>query len=266
MLSVLTCLDRHDPQIVGWALAICVVTAVASLGAYRHALDSRGVRRLGWIVLVSVILGSGVWATHFTAMLAYHLDLSVGFGLHLTALSLAAAILGMGTGVAIAALNPRSWAAALGGAICGVSIVLMHFIGVAAMNLPAHIDWNLRLVAVAIAFGVCGAAAAFGVAGHLRRWEQRAVSALLLIIAVCGTHFTAMSAAVLLPGAPPLGTKVFSPEDLAIGVGVLSFLIVAACVGLLAVDRRSREIYSPTWARPLTAHPAAWRFSTVTRA
>jgi signal transduction histidine kinase len=237
VFAVVTCLQEHDLRLVGWAAAICLVAVAAGLGAYRRAISTRGVHRLAWVAIVALLLGSGVWATHFMAMLAYQRDLRIGFVFDLTATSLVASILGMGGGVAIASGAPDRSRRLIGGAVCGGAIALMHFVGVAGMRLPAEIVWDPSLVAVAIAIAIVGAAAAFAAARSLSRPGHWIAGALLLVAAIFGLHFTAMSAVTLIPTLAQVDTGLYGRHELAYGVAGLAGLIVLAAAALLGIDR-----------------------------
>ena len=72
MYRVLACLtNEHDYWLVGLAVLVCVATALTSFLMYSIAGASDNRRRLGWAALTGVCAGSGIWATHFVAMLAY---------------------------------------------------------------------------------------------------------------------------------------------------------------------------------------------------
>jgi len=72
MYRVLACLtNEHNYWLVGLAALVCVATALTSFLMYSIACASQDGRRLGWAVLTGVCAGSGIWATHFVAMLAY---------------------------------------------------------------------------------------------------------------------------------------------------------------------------------------------------
>lgn len=87
MYRVFACLaNEHDYWLVGLAALVCIGTALTAFMMYSIACaspDSRRLgwagltgassdrRRLGWAALTGVCAGSGIWATHFVAMLAY---------------------------------------------------------------------------------------------------------------------------------------------------------------------------------------------------
>ncbi|AYV49515.1 hypothetical protein CFHF_21550 [Caulobacter flavus] len=137
MFATLRCLDQHDPTLVIWALVVCLASMAVGVHAYHRGATAAGPARAAWILLTGLVLGSGVWATHFIAMLGFQPGLRLSFDEPMTALSFVVALAGLagGAGVAMTATG-RTWRLA-GGAICGASIAAMHFVGVSAMRLPA---------------------------------------------------------------------------------------------------------------------------------
>ena len=114
MFAAIACLKQHDLSLVAWSVLVCVISVASAFGAYRRAILTRGPVRLAWICALAMLLGSGVWATHFLAMLAYHREMRMGFGLGLTGLSWLCAIAGMGFGAAVAARSRRAGGPVLG--------------------------------------------------------------------------------------------------------------------------------------------------------
>ena len=261
MFTVITCLQHHDLPLVGAALAICIIAVAASLTAYRRAMTTLGPRRLAWMLVVALMLGSGVWATHFLAMLAYQSELGISYGPGLTAVSLLVAIGGMGSGVMIATRLQTASGRFFGGALCGASIAAMHFLGVAAMRLPASITWDAGLVAVAILLGIGGGAASFVVGKDLANLKRGAAAVALLALGIAGLHFTAMGAVTLTPGvmtAPQAG--LYGGRDLAIAVGVLAIIILASGCAVLAMDRFSVSAAYAGLRSALNGAPSAFAF------
>jgi signal transduction histidine kinase/AmiR/NasT family two-component response regulator len=241
MFATITCIEQHDLRLVVLAAFICFVACGASLSAYRRAALTSGGYQLAWTAVVGASLGSGVWATHFVAILAYQQRLPLGFELAETALSLLIAVGGAATGVLVAVSRPTIGRRMLGGALIGLAVAGMHFLGVHAMRLPATIGWTPAGAAAAVAIGVTAAAAAFAVAGDRVELRRGVAATLLLALAICGLHFTAMGAVILRPGPMQEGPTVYGREALALGVGGLTALILFAGGGMLAVDRWSKR-------------------------
>jgi signal transduction histidine kinase len=236
MYQLATCLQQHDPRLVAWAVVVCLVAVSASFSAYRRAILAAGAERLAWCAASALVLGSGVWAMHFMAMLAFHRDMRVDYDLLQTGLSCLVAILGFGAGITVAArLQSRFWRG-LGGAICGASVAAMHFVGVAAMRMAGDLVWNPVMTLVAVALGIGLGAAAFVAAGGLRRFRQALAGATLLTLAIAGMHFTAMAAVTILPAARAVA-ETASKGDLPLLVGAIAGFIAFAALALLSTDR-----------------------------
>ena len=63
--------DQHDYGLVLLAAAICAAAAITAFGIYSRIGHARARMRWKWLVLTGMCTASGVWATHFVAMLAY---------------------------------------------------------------------------------------------------------------------------------------------------------------------------------------------------
>jgi diguanylate cyclase len=227
MLRVYACVTgEHDIRLVLVAGALCLLAAFTSFSIFEQARRAER-RQWAWTALAGFVAGTGIWATHFVAMLAYRPHLPIGYDLDLTLVSIAAAILITGAGWTAALHGGRLGTLAAGTAI-GAGIGTMHYIGMAAVKLPGRFVWDEAMIAVSLALGIGLSVAAL--AEHRRRpqalpWRP----ALLFTLAICGLHFTAMAAASIFPDArlevPPA----------AIDEKVLTLAVVAMALVILAI-------------------------------
>ena len=84
-------------------------------------------------------------------MLAFSPGIPSGYNVALTVLSLVAAIVLTGIGLAVALSRTLPGASWLGGAIVGGGIAAMHYTGMAAFEIQGRIVWDPVLVVVSIA-------------------------------------------------------------------------------------------------------------------
>ena len=159
--------------------------------------------------------GLGVWSMHFIGTLALRLPVEVHYSIGTTLLSLVAAIGAATWGLGIVAANPYSLTRLVSaGAILGVGVSTMHYLGMYSMEFDGFFMWNLPLVALSclIAFvtATAGLWLAFAATSNQARW----MAAALMGGAVCAMHYTGMAAAnVVCTTAPadtplqPLNTK-----------------------------------------------------------
>jgi NO-binding membrane sensor protein with MHYT domain len=102
MYRVIACLaTEHDRWLVVLAALVCIATTLTSFQMYSIADSSTGPRRFMWAALTGVAAGSGIWATHFVAMLAYKGGMPTNYEPVSTALSLLIAILIAGAGFVV---------------------------------------------------------------------------------------------------------------------------------------------------------------------
>src|SRR5437879_8629267 len=138
---------------------------------------------------------------HILAMLAVTPGIPRGYNITLPYLSLVAAILLTGAGLAVS-LTPSSrhgpW---VGGTIVAGGIAAMHYTGMAAFEIAGVILWDPLLVAASILLGAVIGAVALPVGLHGEQEKWKFAGAVLLTLAICSHHFTAMAAVsvVLVP-------------------------------------------------------------------
>ena len=200
MFRVLTCLEgEHDWRLVLLAGLVCFVASIVAVNIFHRAIASQTRTRFIWIAIAGAAIGYGIWATHFIAMLAYEPGVSTGYGIVLTALSLAVAMVVTSTGFGFAANHPGRWRAPVGGGIIGAGIASMHYLGMWALEVPGRVSWSLDLVFASIVLGMIFGYAALAIAvRYNERWGSFA-AALLLTLAIVSHHFTAMGAVEIVP-------------------------------------------------------------------
>jgi NO-binding membrane sensor protein with MHYT domain len=173
MFRVITCLSgEHDPRLVVLAGCVCFLASFVGINLFGRASATKGRVRLAWLALAGVATGCGIWATHFVAMLAYEPGVPVAYDIALTALSLvlAAAITGIGFGVAVG--DPSLRRSALAGGIVGGGVGSMHYTGMLALEFPGRVTWSPDLVIASILLGVVLAGGAMALADSAASWQR----------------------------------------------------------------------------------------------
>ena len=174
MTTVLdTLLHEHDLRFVLLAGVVCALAAFACISIVIHARPISGAMRTAWLAVAAISVGFGIWATHFVAMLSFDAGMPVGYDIALTLVSLVMAILICGAGVWLAGTNDTKHDAALGGAIVGLGISVMHYIGMTAMLVGGTIAWDPSAVSASVLFGIGFGAAAFYFGTRKPGWGAR---------------------------------------------------------------------------------------------
>src|SRR5260370_589099 len=104
-------------------------------------------------------MGGGIWSMHFIGMLAFQmLGLALGYDGGLTIVSLAVPIVVDGAGFYVVSAKGRHepLRLAVAGLFVGLGIVAMHYTGMAAMRMTAHLTYDPVFVAPAV--GIAGPA------------------------------------------------------------------------------------------------------------
>jgi methyl-accepting chemotaxis protein len=240
MFRIYNCLaTQHDLRLVVVAGVVCFLSSLTAITLFNRARSTANWTRVIWIAATGAAAGCGTWATHFLAMLAYEPAMPVAYNIDLTAMSLMAAATVTGLGMAAAVYIPGRWGALAGGAIIGIGVACMHYLGMSALELPGHVAWELPLVVASIVVGIVLAMAALTVAVE---WQSKSglwVSALLLTLAIVSHHFTAMGAVDIVPDPTRIMTGLsLSPTSLALAIASIAVAILGMSLVSAFADRR----------------------------
>ncbi len=243
MFRIYNCVAyAHDLRLVGLAALVCVLASFAAINLLRHARKSHGDMRGLWLAVSAISTGFGIWATHFIAMLAFTPGIPSGYNIVLTILSLVAAILLTGAGLAVSLTANWRHGPWIGGAIVAGGIAAMHYTGMAAFEVAGIILWDPVLVAASIVLGAAIGAVALPVGLHGNNEKWKIGGAVLLTLAICSHHFTAMAAVSIIPDP----TMEISPSALpagwlAVGVAIASFGIIGLALAGVVLDIRDHR-------------------------
>jgi diguanylate cyclase (GGDEF)-like protein/PAS domain S-box-containing protein len=232
MYRVFSCLTvEHDLRLVVLAVAICFLASLTAINLFNRARAARGRSRTTWILTAGGATGcGGIWATHFIAMLAYEPGVATAYNIGLTVLSLLAAMTVTTVGLGVAVRGRVRWSAPFGGGIIGGGIACMHFLGMAALELPGHMAWSPDLVVVSVVLGIVFGAGAIVVAVHRDNAHAMLLAAVLLTLAIVSHHFTAMGAIEIV--ADPTRTI----HALSLAPTMLALAVAGVTVGMLAIS------------------------------
>jgi diguanylate cyclase (GGDEF)-like protein/PAS domain S-box-containing protein len=228
----------HDLRLVLLAAAICLFGAVSTLSVSSRAAGKK--RTALWLALLSVCAAATVWSTHFIAMLAYKVSMPMTYDPGLTALSFAGGAVVMGLGFFIAMRFRRASTARLfGGAILGLGVVVLHYVGMAALRMPGHLTYSPDLVAASVIFSLGFGALSLFVEFGPSRSLGRVTSTLLMIAMIVALHFTAMGAVNVEHGLTHSTTADgVSRSVLVTAVAVASLFILLIAMTGAVVDQR----------------------------
>ncbi|MFJ4277370.1 MHYT domain-containing protein [Streptomyces massasporeus] len=152
--------------------------------------------KTGWLALGAASIGCGIWTMHFIAMIGFHVEETrVGYDAATTVLSLVVAVVVVGVGVFIVGHRGTGGVTlAVAGAITGLGVAGMHYLGMAAMRLNGEVGYDPVGVALSVLIAIGAATAALWSAVTIRGFLTSLGASLVMGVAVSGMHYTGMAA------------------------------------------------------------------------
>jgi len=108
-----------------------------------------------WLIGGSLTMGTGIWAMHFIGMLAYYLPVSIAYNLPIVIISWLAAVIA--SDIAFYRLHrgfAHRFSLLIPGILMDSGMGNMHYIGMAAMRVPAEKHDNYWIVALSVLVAV----------------------------------------------------------------------------------------------------------------
>jgi NO-binding membrane sensor protein with MHYT domain len=249
---------HYDPLLVLVSIAVGIFASYVALDLSARLNRARGYARHGWLLCGSVAMGVGIWSMHFVGMLAFHLPVPVQYDVPLVLASVLVAVLASALAL-VTASRPAlplivlaSASLLMGGAING-----MHYIGMAAMRLPAAVTWRPLLVVASIVIAVSASFLGLFLAFSLRdagrgvfRW-RRLGAAVAMGMAIAGMHYTGMAAARFSDAGVAIdgSTLTFHTTGMAIAVISSTVLILTLALAAAVFEERTRLLTREQRAR-----------------
>lgn len=220
----------YDPTFVALSFFISAVGAFVALTASAGiARPGRSISRINVLSAGLALGGIGIWSMHFIGMLAVKVDMAVSYSIVETFLSLLIAVGATAFALLTVARHPSSVKHILGaGALLGVSVCAMHYIGMYGMRFGGFLQWNFALIGASVLIAWVAATAALLLAFFVRNVAARVVASLVMAAAVAAMHYTGMAAADVICTTP---TPLAFPD----GWGAVSSLQLPSVVAAVAL-------------------------------
>jgi PAS domain S-box-containing protein len=236
----------YDYSEVARSVFIAIAASYAALDLAGRVTAASGRARAAWLTGGASAMGIGIWAMHVKGMLAFHLPVPVEYHWPTFLASLLVAILASAVALYVASRQKMGWVqASTGSVIMAGGIASMHYMGMAAMRLPAIARFSLLLVTISVLFAFFFSLVALLMAFDLReetRWTvpRRLGSATVMGVAVSAMHYTGMAAASFIPASPPDLSHAVSISPLAnSGIAIVTLIVLVAAMVTSSVDRRA---------------------------
>jgi two-component system, sensor histidine kinase and response regulator len=242
----------YDYRLVALSVVIAMAASYAALDLAGRVTAARGGVRALWLSGGAVTMGTGIWSMHYVGMLAFRLPVPVEYDWPTVLLSLAAAIAASAIALFVASRDKMGPLRAIVGSVfMGGGIAGMHYIGMAAMRMPAMCHYSKLIVSVSVVLAVVISFVALSQAFRFRGeaasggW-RKALSAVVMGAAIPVMHYTGMAAAsyTAAPEDHEAFSHALSISSLgAAGIVVVTFAVLGFAVLSALLDRRfSAEI------------------------
>jgi PAS domain S-box-containing protein len=239
-------IGSYNYALVALSVFIAIFASYDALDLAGRVTAAGGWTRAAWLLGGAGAMGTGIWSMHYIGMLAFILPIPVAYHWPTVLLSLFAAILASVVALGVVSRQKMGWFRALAGSVLmGAGIASMHYIGMAAMRLPAICQFNSFLVVLSVVFAVLISFAALWITFHLRDkktwigWEKLA-GAVGMGAAIPVMHYTGMAAASFTPSGMPTDlSHAVSISALGTGgIAAVTFVVLGLALLTSWVDRR----------------------------
>src|SRR5713101_4366180 len=218
----------------------------AALDLAGRVRAARGWTRTVWLLGGAGAMGTGIWSMHYIGMLAFILPIPVAYHWPTVLLSLLAAVLASVVALYVVSRQKMGAFRALAGSVLmGAGIAGMHYIGMAAMRLPAVCQFNSFLVVLSVVFAVLISLAALWITFHFRDEKtgigrEKLAGAVVMGAAIPVMHYTGMAAASFTPSGMPadLSHAVSISTLGTAGITAVTFIVLGLALLTSWVDRR----------------------------
>ena len=234
----------HDWWLVAASFAVALMAGFTGMTLTKGASSQPEGKRKITVALAAVVLGGGIWWMHFVAMLGLQLPILFYYDALITLISALVAILMVGLALLLLHFRPRTAGGIVSaGAVVGLGIVAMHYIGMAGMQLCRPV-YSFGDIAVSTIASLMLSILAIWVAYDARTHRNILLGTMCFAVAVVTMHFVAVgltqfTVAEGRNGAGPL----LDNQVLAIGVTLSVFLICGAFLltGITFLEPTSTE-------------------------
>jgi PAS domain S-box-containing protein len=245
-VAAVNLIGSYNYALVALSVLIAIFASYAALDLAGRVTAAGGWTRVVWLLGGAGAMGTGIWSMHYIGMLALVLPIPVAYHWPTVLLSLVAAILASAVALGVVS-RPKMGAfrALAGSVLMGAGISSMHYIGMAAMRLPAACQYDSFLVVLSVVFAVLISLAALWITFRFRDekkgagWEKVA-GALVMGAAIPVMHYTGMAAASFTPSDMPAhSSQGVSVSALGTaGIAAVTFIVLGLALLTSWMDRR----------------------------
>ncbi len=234
----------YDYRLVAFSVVLAMFASYTALDLAGRVTAARNWIRVAWLAGGACSMGMGIWAMHYVGMLAFSLPVPILYHYPTVIASLLAAI--AASAVALYTVSRERMGVTqqiVGSLFMGGGIAAMHYIGMAAMRVPAMMEYRWSLVGVSVALAVAISLLALLLSFHSRQdknntW-RKVITALGMGSAIPLMHYTGMWAVSFrASNVVPDASYAISISEL--GGGVIGLVTLAVMSGTIVTSMLDR--------------------------
>jgi len=245
-MAAVNLIGSYNYALVALSVLIAMFASYAALDLAGRVTAAGGWTRAVWLLGGAGAMGTGIWSMHYIGMLAFILPIPVAYHWPTVLLSLFAAILASVIALYVVSRQKMGASRAVAGSVLmGAGIASMHYIGMAAMRLPAICQFNSFLVVLSVVFAILISLAALWITFHFRDEKngigrEKLAGAVVMGAAIPVMHYTGMAAASFTPSGMPadLSHAVSISTLGTAGIAAVTFIVLGLALLTSWVDRR----------------------------
>ncbi len=189
----------YDPVLIFFSIVVVFISSFIALTISGTLFKTVGKARVKWIVYGAFVMGLGIWSMHFIGMLASHLSVTITYSTPLVIVSVLPALFASGLAFAIISRpQVRKYEIITGALLISSGIVAMHYVGMAAMQMQAIIEYDLFLWVLSVVIALVASLLAIMLLLYSRNRQAnfwlKMTSAIFITIGVSGMHYVGMAA------------------------------------------------------------------------
>ena len=189
-------LVSYDIRLVAMSVIVAIIGAHAGLiiMSRPRLFGCDGYKKR--VILAALVIGGAIWVMHFVGMLALHLPIPVDYAILPTLVSALVGIVFTGLGLyAASSGHVTRFAPESGGALMGLGIAGMHYIGMEAIRAACIVTYSLSGVAASVFVGMVAARFSLKLlaSGH-RGWKCVPLAAIVMGMSISAMHYVGMAA------------------------------------------------------------------------
>ncbi|MCE2950586.1 MAG: MHYT domain-containing protein [Alphaproteobacteria bacterium] len=197
----------YDIVLVVFSYLVATISSYFALDLVTHLRSKKLIiKQSTMIACGTFVFGVGIWSMHLIGMLSFEMRMLLHYDTGLTLFSLLVAMAVAYFVFEIIRDNtPTIKTIALSSVLLGTGICLMHYIGMAAMQMDATLLYKPGLFALSVVIAIVASGTALMIAFNIpkgpKRFPYMVGASFIMGAAICGMHYTGMAASVFVPFA-----------------------------------------------------------------